>query len=190
MKKLFLMLALVAAGFCGPQAHAEWVTKENIGEKLLWYIPNRIVDALDTFSVALGIGPVIEARLMATRAIDVGAGIGMTAKAYKIHNRQYGLGIEEGWYWSFIIIGEEHYKIHDTTPLVATYSETFAGFPEPTQRLYDFYDGNRDYWAFGGSLGLLVDGDLYVHPVELVDFVLGFFLIDIRNDDFTLEDFK
>ena len=55
MKKLFLTLALVAAGFCGTQAHAEWITKENIGEKLLFYIPNRIVDALDTFSVALGV---------------------------------------------------------------------------------------------------------------------------------------
>ncbi len=189
MKKLFLTLAIVAAGFCGTQAHAEWITKENIGEKLLFYIPNRIVDAFDFVSVAVGIGPVVEARLMATRAIDVGLGIGMTAKAYKTHNRQYGLGIEEGWYWSFIV-GEEDYKIHDTTPLVDAYAESCAGFPLPTQRVYDFYDGARDYWAFGGSLGLLIDGDLYVHPVELVDFVLGFFLIDIKDDDFTAEDFK
>ena len=189
MKKLFLTLALVAAGFFGTQAHAEWITKENIGEKLLWYIPNRIVDALDTFSVALGVGPVVEARLMATRAIDFGLGLGMTAKAYKIHNRQYGLGIDEWWYWSFIV-GEESYTMLQCTPLMTRYVENYSGFPEPMQRIYNFFDGARDYWAFGGSLGLFVDGDLYVHPVELVDFVLGFFLIDIKDDDFTLEDFK
>ncbi len=189
MKKLFLTLALVAAGFCGTQAHAEWITRENIGEKLLFYIPNRIVDAFDTFSVALGVGPVVEARLMATRAIDFGLGIGITAKVYKVHNRQYGLGIEEGWYWSFIV-GEEDYKIHDTTPLVASYTESCAGFPLPTQRVYDFFDGERDYWAIGGSLGLFVDGDLYVHPIELVDFVLGFFLIDIKDDDLTMDCFR
>ena len=185
MKKFFLTLAVVATGFFAPQVQAA-----TIGEKLLFYIPNRIVDALDTVSVALGVGPVVQARLMATRAIDVGLGFSFsTAKVYKTYNRQYGLGIEEGWYWSFIV-GEECYKIHDTTPLVASYSESCAGFPLPTQRVYDFFDGNRDYWAFGGSLGLVVDGDLYVHPVELVDFVLGFFLIDIKDDDFTMEDFE
>jgi len=179
MKKLFLTLAIVAAGFFGAQAQGA-----TIGEKLLFYIPNRFVDAFDTVSVALGVGPVVEARLMATRALNFGLGLRLpTAKVYKVHNRQYGLGIEEGWYWSFIV-GEESYKIHDTTPLVATYSETCAGFPEPMQRVYDFYDGERDYWAIGGSLGLLIDGDLYVHPVELVDFVLGFFLIDITAEDF------
>ena len=195
MKKLFLTLALVAAGFCGTQAHAEWITKENIGEKLLWYIPNRFADAFDTFSVALGVGPVVEARLMATRAIDFGLGVGMTAKAYKTHNRQYGLGIEEGWYWSFIV-GAEDYVISDTTPLVQEFSTAYpvddlwVGFPLPNERVYDFFDGPRDYWAIGGSLGLFVDGDLYVHPLELVDFVLGFFLIDIKDDDFTMDDFR
>ena len=84
MKKFLLTLAIVVSAFFGTQTHAEWITKDNIGEKLLFYIPNRIVDALDTFSVSLGFGPVIEARLMATRAIDTGAGIGMCAKAYKL----------------------------------------------------------------------------------------------------------
>ena len=185
MKKLFMMLAVVAAGmFCSP------VQGATIGEKLLFYIPNRIVDAFDTFSVSLGLGPVVEARLMATRACDTGAGIGMCAKAYKLHNRQYGLGIEEGWYWSFICVGEENFSVTESTPLVSRYVEMRAGFPEPTQRVYDFFDGPRDYWAFGGALGLLLDGELYVHPVELVDFILGFFLIDIKDDDFTMEDFR
>ena len=190
MKKFLLTLAIVVSAFFGAQTHAEWITKDNIGEKLLFYIPNRIVDALDFVSVSLGVGPIVEARLMATRAIDVGLGIGMDAKAYKLYNRQYGFGLEEGWYWSFICLGEEDFSVFESVGFVSKYTETRAGFPEPTQRVYDFFDGARDYWAFGGALGLLVDGELYVHPVELADFVLGFFLIDIKDDDFTLEDIK
>ena len=185
MKKFLLMLAIVVSGLWGAQAQAA-----TIGEKLLFYIPNRFVDAFDTFSVSLGFGPIIEARLMATRAIDVGAGIGMDAKAYKLYNRQYGFGLEEGWYWSFICLGEEEFSVFESVGFVSKYTETRAGFPEPTQRVYDFFDGARDYWAFGGALGLGLDGELYVHPVELADFILGFFLIDIKEDDFTLEDFQ
>ena len=185
MKKLLLTLVIAVSAFCGAQTHAA-----TIGEKLLFYIPNRIVDAFDFVSLSLGAGPVIEARLMATRAIDTGAGIGMCAKAYKLYNRQYGFGLEEGWYWSFVCLGEEEFTVYESVGFVSKYTENRAGFPEPTQRVYDFFDGARDYWAFGGALGLLIDGELYVHPVELADFVLGFFLIDIKNDDFTLEDFQ
>ena len=185
MKKIFLALAVAAIGLFAPQAKGA-----TIEERLVFYIPNRLIDALDTVSVALGVGPVVEARLMATRAIDVGLGIGKTAKAYKIHNRQYGLGIEEWWYWSFVCVGEESYSVLESTSLVDRYVETRTGFPEPFQRVYDFFEGPRDYWAFGGSLGLFVDGDLYVHPVELADFILGFFLLDIKDDDLTYEMFK
>ena len=185
MKKLLLVLAVVVAGCFGARAEGP-----SFGEKLLFYIPNRLVDALDSFSVNLGFGPVVQARLMATRACDVGAGIGMSAKAYKSHNRQYGFGIEEGWYWSFIFVGEESYSVIDSTSLVARYVEMRAGFPDPGQRVYDFFGGPRDYWAFGGALALLIDGEVYIHPVEIADFVLGFFFIDIKQDDFTLEDFR
>ncbi len=184
MKKTLLTLAVAAASLFASQAYGA-----TIEERIVFYIPNRIIDALDTFSVALGLGPMIEARLMATRAIDVGLGIGKTAKAYKIHNRPYGLGIEEGWYWSFICVGEESFSVEESTSLVDRYVETRSGFPEPTQRIYDLFEGPRDYWAFGGSLGLFLDGDLYVHPVEFVDFILGFFLIDIKDDDLTYDMF-
>ncbi|UKI34370.1 MAG: hypothetical protein L6W00_13950 [Lentisphaeria bacterium] len=102
-----------------------------IADKLLLYIPNRLVDALDMFTVNLGIGPVIEAQLMATRAIWGGAGIGLSYKAYKAHNRQYGFGVEEGWYWSFIFVSDENYSVIDSTPLVKKYIENRSGFPHP-----------------------------------------------------------
>ena len=35
-----------------------------------------------------------------------------------------------------------------------------------------------------------MDLKVSVHPVELLDAVLGFFFIDIRNDDMTFENFR
>ena len=127
---------------------------------------------------------------MLTRYCDIGAGwSGSTYKAYKNYNRQYGAGVEEGWYWSFIFVGEEEYRVTEGTSLLDKYVECRAGVPSPMTRVYDFVNGPRDIWAIGGSLGLLLDGDLYIHPVELLDFALGFFLIDIKSDDLTFDQF-
>jgi len=191
MKKILLLSAVAVALFAAPSLRAETkIDGDLILERLALYIPNVLVDALDTFSVNVGFGAIAEARLMATRAVDVGAGWGLTAKMFKAHNRQYGFGIEEGWYWSFIFVGEESYTIRDSTSLVDKYIEMRAGFPSPTRRCYDIFSGSRDYWAIGGALGLLIDGEVYIHPVELADFVLGLFLIDIKNDNFTFGDFR
>ncbi len=185
MKKLFLVSALIASFCCAP------VHGNDIGEKIALYIPNRLIDALDMFSFSLGVGPAVEARLMGTRFVDVGAGASLFCyKFYKHHNRQYGFGVEEGWYWSFVSVGEESYSMLASTSLVDKYVEHRAGIPDPTTRTYDFFDGPRDYWAIGGALGFLVDGDVYIHPMEWIDFALGFFLIDIKNDDLVFDDFR
>ncbi len=188
MKKLFLALSLVGCLFASNSASA--LDSREVMDKLLLYIPNRIVDAFDMFTVDLGVGPVVEAQLMATRAVWGGAGIGLACKAYKAHNRQYGFGIEEGWYWSFVTVSDENFSLSRGTSLVKKYVEMRAGFPTPDRRTYGFFDGPRDYWAIGGSLGCLVTGDLFIHPVEWADFALGFFFIDIKGDDFTLDDFR
>ena len=194
MKKLFLIAAVLAGMmFSLPMQAAERSAAgeffDRLPEKLVFYIPNRLLDALDMFSVNVGAGLVAQARLMCTRAIDVGAGWGTTAKLYKSHNRQYGCGIEEMWYYSLICGGEEHYSMITNSPWVDNYVEMRTGIPDPTVRTYDFFTGPRDYWAIGGSLGFLIDGDLYIHPVEWLDFALGFLLIDIKQDDLTLDSF-
>jgi hypothetical protein len=195
MKKIFLAAAVIAGMFLSAPLRAESVSATDefinrLPEKIVFYIPNRLLDALDMFSVNLGAGLVAQARLMCTRAIDVGAGWGTTAKLYKAHNRQYGVGIEEMWYYSLISIGEEHYSMLYNSPWVDNYVEMRAGIPDPTVRTYDFFKGPRDYWAIGGSLGFLIDGDLYIHPLEWLDFALGFLLIDFKQDDLTLDSFS
>lgn len=185
MKKTFLSLALLLSFVCAP------VSAGSITEKIALYIPNRLIDALDMFSVSLGLGPAVQARLMGTRFVDVGAGANLISyKFFKNYNRQYGFGIDEGWYWSFISVGEESYSMIDSTRLVGRYVENRTGIPDPTTRTYDFFDGTRDYWAIGGALGFILDGEVYIHPMEWIDFALGFLFIDIKNDDLVFDDFR
>ena len=192
MKKFLLMLLAVAALAPAAVRGAEEpvITRGELKDKILLYLPNRVMDLLDIFSLNIGVGPVAEARLMATRYCDVGAGIGLSAKLYKDFNRQYGLGLEEGWYWSFIFVSEEQYALTESLGSVKLYSENRTGVPMPDTNTYDFFDGKRDFLAIGGSLGLLVDGNLYLHPMEWLDLGLGFLLIDIKNDDYIMDDFR
>ncbi|MBO5992021.1 MAG: hypothetical protein J6R00_10250 [Lentisphaeria bacterium] len=192
MKKFLLMLIAVAALAPAAVRGAEEpvITRGELKDKILLYLPNHVMDLLDIFSLNIGVGPVAEARLMATRYCDVGAGIGLSAKLYKDFNRQYGLGLEEGWYWSFIFVSEEQYALTESLGSVKLYSENRTGVPMPDTNTYDFFDGKRDFLAIGGSLGLLVDGNLYLHPMEWLDLGLGFLLIDIKNDDYIMDDFR
>lgn len=185
MKKIFLALVLAVTAVSSLQAAEKSV---NWGEKIALYLPNRIMDAMDTFSVNLGVGAAAEARIMVTRYFDFGAGWnGTTYKAYKSFNRQYGAGVEEGWFWSLACIGNEEYRLVDGTFLVDKYVESRRGLPMPEKRTYNFFKGPRDLWAIGGTLSFGLSGDLYIHPVEYADFILGFFFIDLREDDMSFD---
>ncbi len=189
MKKYIMAFSAVFCLFYAVTAQGGTDSGNWVADKLMLYIPNRILDALDTFTVNVGVGPKIEAQMMATRAVWGGGGYGDSYKAFKAYNRQYGLGVESGWYWSFVFVGEEAYALTDSTSLVKKYIENRSGFPLPETRTYSLLDGTRDYWAIGGSLAFLVCGDVYIHPVEIADLVLGIFFIDIKGDDLTFADF-
>ena len=86
MKKFFAIAAAlltftgVFAGEIVPSKQTDWA------EKFALYLPNRLLDALDIFSVTLGVGPVAEAKLMGTRLVNIGAGYSAgTYKLYKDH---------------------------------------------------------------------------------------------------------
>ncbi len=197
MKKLFLAMGIVASLFCGakvPAANPDDSLGRVITEKIVLYVPNRILDALDIFSVNVGVGPIAEAQMMGSRAVWGGAGYGLAWKAYKGFGRQYGFGQEQGWYWSFVTVSEEEWELRPATSLVKEYTEMRSGFPQPNSRTYgsDFpwNNGPRDYWQIGGSLGFLVDADLYIHPIEWFDLGLGVFGIDFTGDDLTFNDFQ
>jgi hypothetical protein len=178
---MFLSLAFVLA--CATGVRAE--NQPSISDKLVLYIPNRIVDCVDMFSVGLGFGPVLKVEVRATRAIAFGGGVGASTKMVKAINRQYGFGLESGWDLTFLMIGIEDRELTDTTRLLKKYYQDYSGIALPGERIYDFYQGQRDYWEIGLDLAALVELNVALHPVEIADFITGFFFIDLKGDDYT-----
>ena len=85
MKKFAFMLLLAVTAFSfAPSARAN----ETI-EKLVLYVPNRVVDLFDLFSVNIGFGPKAQLELMCTRMVGGGFSVGTSAMLYKDCNRQH-----------------------------------------------------------------------------------------------------
>jgi hypothetical protein len=185
MKKILLITVFTVIAFSSVFSKAEGVV-----DKIFLYIPNRIIDIVDTFTLELGAGPVVRAELQLTEAFQFGAGVGATAKAVKGYNRQYGGCLENGWNAGFTCIMGEDMERSDTTRWVQEYWEDYSGFPRPSQEIYNFYTGARDYWAIGGTLGLGIEGTFFIHPVEIVDLITGILFFDIKGDDLIFEDFE
>lgn len=183
MKKILFIFACAML-----MTTASFNTKADVLDKIALYIPNRVLDALDTFTVSVGVGPVIRAQLYATRGFAFGAGAGAEVMAIKGCNRQYGVCREAGYDISFAMFNRVNLTRDGQSRLVQPYIIDEDGFPLPNQRLYEYYNGARDYWAIGGALSLGLATSVAIHPIEIADFVTGIFFIDLKDDDLTGED--
>ena len=166
------------------------VAKADAGDTLLLYVPNRILDFADMFSVTLGFGPAIGIEGQVTQHLALGGDAGPTAQMIKGINRQYGFAKQSGWDVSFLMIGAENRDRVDAVGSVKDYYYYSTGVPSMEKVPYDFHNGALDFWAVGGKLICLLELQLYLHPVEIIDFALGIFFIDIKGDDFTADDVK
>ena len=186
MKRFLLGLTLAVSTFASSAQAKEvdWI------EKLVLYVPNRLLDALDTFSVSVGAGPVLKAEVRATRFLDFGAGFGVAAKLVKENNRQYGVAVDNGYNLNFGPVVEESFVRSYATRSVFEVGECNRGMSWPGMNIYEPNTGMRDYWEFGGNLSCLLDTYVGVHPVEIADFLTGIFMYDLKDDDKGFKDFR
>ena len=166
------------------------VAKAGAGDTILLYIPNRIVDMMDVFSMTVGFGPAIGAKVQCTKYIAVGGEVGFTAQMIKGINRQYGFGVENGWDASFLMISAENRERDEAIGTVKNYYYSSTGVPSMDKIPYDFHKGAQDFWAVGAKIAALIEIKAEINPVEIVDFVLGWLFIDIKDDDFTGDDLE
>lgn len=186
MKRLAVLSAfLVTIGGIGFQAQAG-----DIVDKLVLYVPNRIVSFFDIFSADVGYGPSIKADVAVTKAFDFGAGTGATSKAIKGYNRQYGFALENGYKLSFGPITAEETEVSHSTNNVQDYWVHSKGLPDYTEKVYDIEKGARDYWAVSVGAALFVEADFAIHPIDIANFVTGFFLYDIKDNEYDLDNTK
>ncbi|EMF89698.1 hypothetical protein LEP1GSC005_2474 [Leptospira santarosai str. ST188] len=154
----------------------------SVGERILWYIPDRILDILDVVSFNLNYGPQIGFGVWVTRAVQVVAYTGANAGFGWYQKRQLGGHAESS---AEIVIGPV-----GASAIAA--SKVGTGGIESTSRAiffhtpyHDLYQEYRDYWSYGAKLGVLFAGfEVEVHLVEIADLLLGIFTFDFLNDDF------
>ncbi|MFP4058756.1 MAG: hypothetical protein ACLF0G_17955 [Candidatus Brocadiia bacterium] len=187
-----LACGLAATCGCGPRAQplqAETAEQPAAPRRsplrpVMFYVPNRVLDLLDTVSLGLAVPSIpyllpasIHANVHATRAMQAGAGGTQGIFLGKGYRRQFA--------WRLI-----HHEL-SVGPLTVCDLEYSAATDTEVERVgvlvpsdEPFAEGYMDYWALGAHAGLLVVAvEADVHPLELADAVLGFLLIDLSGDD-------
>ena len=154
----------------------------------LLYLPNRLLDLTDVVSVSVGV-PLLPSLFVAnpvhvnahvTRAAQLGVGdcnnVVSVGKGYRRRVVPWVRGARE---LSGGPVTMCHYTM-DTGGEDLDFRK--AGILTPADR--PFSEGFMDYWAIGVDVAVLpVAAKAEIHPVEIADALLGFFLIDLSGDD-------
>ena len=166
-------------------AQSQWM------DKVTLYFPNRVLDILDAFTLNLGVGLTAHASLRATHELEIGGGFSATAQMIKDQNRQYGFARRDGYYSGIGPLVSTDMQRRPAYLLVKEYYWDKEGLVTPSEEHFLPKEGVVDFWEIGGSLGAaVIEADVSIHPVEILDAVLGFFFIDITDDDLTFENFR
>lgn len=150
----------------GGQDRQCWVESQaeaSLLEQVFWYLPNRVLDLFDMVRLRARVGPGFGVGVRATKVVQVH--LGSHAAIYG------GLPGPRGRRMPKSPIGLE---CHSGIALSMLELSTGLGF-EPGYTMTEV----------GADLHLgLVGAAVGVDPVEIADFFAGFFLVDIRDDDF------
>lgn len=128
--------------------------EQSVFRKVLWYIPNRLIDLVDIIKVDLGVGSAAGATLRMTRYGQMGGRY--------IDPASYRLGLR-GRSFPMFIERESEYGF------CGSFEQSSARHVTPLE-----IGANLDL-GLGIYLGVSID--------ELADFFLGFVLLDIKEDD-------
>ena len=151
---------------------------------ILLYVPNRILDLNDSFTMSLGAGANAGAELTLTRYFQPGGFYGSEYYITKGYNNQYGGAYSQGWNYSFAPpLTDECRFLDDSFGSVKEFiiREEGLHIPVRTEEVYD--KKIRDFWSIGVSAGWIVSFNFEIHPVDLADFVTGLFFYDFKGND-------
>jgi len=163
---------------------------DTFADKAILYVPNRLLDFTDIIDMSIGFGPSVKVNVWTTRFFWFGGGIGGSSKIGKWYNRQYGACLESSWNASFMMLTAENTEITDNTSAVQKYFEYNMGVPSIGDSVYNFWTGPRDIFSIGAQGAVFGEFDCEVHPFAIVNFVTGFFFVDLKGDTITMQDFR
>jgi len=156
--------------------------RESPALPLAMYPVNRILDILDVASVHVGLEGGLYADVHATRALQVAAGAGGGAQVGWWQKRELAAGAA---HVSGVALLPFSFEVESNSRAGTRGGREvgfgLAGLNRPHDLAYQRY---RDYWGVGGRVSaVLVGAGVELHPVELVDAVLGFVFVDFLCDD-------
>jgi len=185
MKKIFSsVIVMISLTFC---MNSQAYELSDFEQSLVMYVPNRVMDTLDIFSLSAGLGPKAALQLRASRVVTAGGSIGGTAKLVKAYDRQYGYAVEDAdqnYAADLFFFTAEKNVTLVSSRFVDKLDIERIGAITPSDRVYDFYEGSRDYWSIGFSVALIGDVEFDLHLLEVFDLIGGIFLIDFKADDY------
>ncbi len=155
-----------------------------ITDKIIMYIPNRIVDLFDIFSIEVETGATAKLGFRVTHAFGFGAGIGPSGKLSKDFNRTYGASLNNGYQAYFLAMGVGDETREYTYGNLPPYWYQYDGFQVPSDRI--FAEKIKDYWSVEAGASLLAGAKVAIHPLCIADFVCGIFFYDLLGNDYTL----
>jgi len=149
---------------------------------LVMYPVNRILDILDVVSVYVGLEGGLYADVHATRALQASAGAGGGAQVGWWQKRELAIGSA---HVSGVALLPFSFEVESNSRAGTRGGREvgfrLAGLNRPRDLAYQRY---RDYWGVGGrAIALAVGAGVELHPVELVDALLGFVFVDFLHDD-------
>lgn len=160
-------------------------------DKALMYIPNRVMDFLDIFSIKLGTGVTSKLKIKFTHAFGFGYGVGPTGSVEWSYGRRYGTSLDNGK--EIFFLGDGYYDIQReySTGRLADYWYESSGMQWPDDPMFAPPAKNEksyyDYWAFEVEAAAFINVKFAFHPVEFADFFTGIFCYDgLGKDDYTL----
>ena len=185
MAAVLIAFGMLFGASTSVHAQSQWM------DKVTLYFPNRVLDLLDVFSLNIGVGLTAHASLRATHELEIGGGVATTAQMVKDYNRQYGFASRNGYYSGAGPFVSTNMERRPAVLLAKEYWWDKDGLVTPSDEIFLPKEGAIDFWEIGGSLGLgVIEADVSIHPVEILDAVLGFFFLDITDDDLTFENFR
>ena len=150
-----------------------------VGHGIVWYLPNRLSDIVDCFTVEAGIGE-IGFNLYLTRYATFGAGVGHSYMTGWSVNDQNGLYCEQSWYANFLQLCKGDTSRRTICGDYVQFYRYSNGAVDISQMISEKAE---DPFAIGVKAACYVGFKFQFHPVELADCLAGFLFIDFRGDD-------
>ena len=158
--------------------------QKSVLHKIVYYLPNRLLDFTDIISFKLGFGPEASMILSFTKYFEFGGSYGDNYFIENGYNRQYGGGYHGGSEASvgWANWGENYtdYTFGYTKPYVINERQNGI-IPSPSEEVYK--NGILDFWKIGVHVGWLANVGVEIHPVAIANFITGFAFIRLTDTE-------